>query len=501
MAVALRTVSGVLMLTALCVAPLNFGSTRPGAFQLLIALVGTGAAAWVVAELFALELKLPPLPARIGVLLVGVSAAGWLFFLQQPDAPAFTRTHYERIVARWPFSVVPRERTTLLIWAACSIVALFALCDLARDTGWRRAIAVVVLVTGTIVAVVGLIQNATHARGIYWDSSQRMPGAFFATFFHHTAAGAYLNSVWPVGLGLVLDQLKQCGRSPRSRWLVIAALVATAVVLAAHSGHVSRFPQVIAITLLASFALWTRLWKRLGAIRGLRLALTMGAIGLALVVLSMGAGRLKTIASRWNLLEFDRLRGSPQAVVTPPPPPAEWPRLMRDDLFVPSDHRNYPLGDRGATYAAAGHAIEERPWFGWGPGGWMAAAAAHSVDPFVRTFFLTMQFTHNDLLQTAVEWGLIGAAGWCLVIPASVVLALRRLGADPSRDFLAAGAVTALVALFTQSSIDFPLQIPAVQWNAIALTALAWTVGIPAGDAIASRGPQGAVRTLGRAAT
>jgi O-antigen ligase len=496
MAVALRTVSGVLILSALCIAPLNFGSTRPGAFELLIALTGIGAAAWVGAGLFALELRLPPMAARVGVLLVGASAAGWLFFLQQPDAPVFTRHHYERIVARWPFSVVPRERTGLLIWAACAIVALFALCDLARDTGWRRAIAVVMLVTGTIVAVIGLIQNATHARGIYWNDTQRMPGAFFATFFHHTAAGAYLNSVWPVGLGLALDRLRHCGRSPRSRLLAISALIGTGILLAAHSGHVSRFPQVIAIVLLAGFAVWTGLWKRLSAIRGLRLSLAMGGVGLAAVVLTLGAGRLKTIASRWELLQFDGLRGTPGVVVTTPPP-ADWPRLMRDDLFVPSDHRNYPLGDRGAAYAAAWHAVKERPWFGWGPGGWMAAAAAHSVDPFVRTFFLTMQFTHNDLLQTTVEWGLIGAAGWCLVIPASVVFALRRLGADPSHDFLAAGAITALVALFTQSLIDFPLEIPAVQWNAIALTALAWT---PAGDAFRSRAPQDAVRTLRAAA-
>lgn len=475
LAVALRTVSGVLMLTALVVAPLNFGSTRPGAFQVLIALVASGAGAWLLAALVSRDVQLPPLPARLGVLLVGVSSASWWFLLQQPEVPAFTRDHYARIVARWPYSVVPRELTTLLTWAACATVAMLALCDLARDPGWRRAFAIVVVVTGSLVALLGLIQNATRARGIYWDDSHPMPGAFFGTFFHHTAAGAYLNSVWPLGLSLALERLQHGGRSPRSRVLVFGALCATGLVLAAHAGHISRFPQVIAIAMLLIFSVWTGLWNRLASMRGLRLALIGGATLAAVCVLTFGAGRLKTIASRWHELEFDRLRGN-RAVVATPPPPSEWPRLMRDDLFVPSDHRNYPLGDRGATYATALRAIEDRPWFGWGPGGWMAAAAEHSGDPFVRTFFLTMQFTHDDLLQTAVEWGLIGAAGWCLLVPASVVFGLRQIGRAPSQDFIGAGAITALVALFTQSLIDFPLQIPAVQWNAIALTALAWSV-------------------------
>jgi O-antigen ligase len=148
---------------------------------------------------------------------------------------------------------------------------------------------------------------------------------------------------------------------------------------------------------------------------------------------------------------------------------------MRPDLFVPSSHDDYPLGDRGAMYAAAAGAIGERPWFGWGPGGWMAAEAAHSTDPFIRTFFLTIQFTHEDYLQTAVEWGLIGAIGWALLVPGGVVHALRRLRARPSRDILGASAVIALGALLTQSLIDFPLQIPAIQFNAVALSALLWS--------------------------
>ena len=115
-------------------------------------------------------------------------------------------------------------------------------------------------------------------------------------------------------------------------------------------------------------------------------------------------------------------------------------------------------------------------WLGWGPGGWTAAAAAFSSDPFIRTFFLMLQFTHSDYLQTCVEWGVIGALGWALLIPGAVVNALKRLQVRPSSDFIGAAAAVSLVMLLLQSTIDFPLQIPAIQFNAIALCALAWTV-------------------------
>jgi hypothetical protein len=105
----------------------------------------------------------------------------------------------------------------------------------------------------------------------------------------------------------------------------------------------------------------------------------------------------------------------------------------------------------------------------------MAAAAAHSSDPFVRTFFLTLQFTHSDFLQACVEWGLVGAAGWVLLVPAAAIHGIAKLGLNPSRDYVGAGATAALIAVLVQSIIDFPLQIPAIQFNAVALAALSWT--------------------------
>lgn len=473
---ALRMVAGVVLLTALFVAPLNYGSTRLLPFQTLVALVACGGGAWLLAGALAGTLPLPPRPAQLGVVLIALSAAVWLLVLAVPEAPAFTQAHLARIVRRWPNSVVPRDFSTVLAWSGALVVGLLALGDLCRDFMWRRATAAVILLAGVAVAALGLLQNATGARGIYWEQTHRMPGAFFGTFYHHTSAGAYLNTVWPLGLALALLGLQRTRRSPRLLLLICGSLAAVLLVFVAHTAHISRLPQLLATGALAGFGLWAGIWHALGQVRGLRLSLLVVTAGLVVAVVTLGASRLGTIADRWDQLQLTRLIGGQPAVALPPA--SEWPRLMRDDLFVPSDHRDYPLGDRGAGYAAALAAIADRPAFGWGPGGWTAAAAAHSADPFVRTFFLHVQFTHNDLLQTAVEWGLLGALGWVLLVPAGVVHALRQLGAQPSRDYLAAGAVVALVAVFAQSTIDFPLQIPAIQFNVIALSALAWTAPV-----------------------
>jgi hypothetical protein len=328
--------------------------------------------------------------------------------------------------------------------------------------------------TGAAVALLGLLQNATHAQGIFWDNQVPMPGAFFGTFFHHTSAGAYLNTTWPLGFGLALGGIRSRSVSPRATALIYGGLICSALILVAHSGHISRLPQVLAIVAFIVFTFWVGLWRVVGEVRGLRVALGGLSALLALAVLAFGATRLKDIRGRWDQLQWSSLKGGETASVNAPE--SQWPQLMRKDLFVPSEHREYPLGDRGASYATALRAITARPWLGWGPGGWTAAAAAFSNDPFIRTFYLMVQFTHSDYLQTGVEWGLLGGTGWAIVYLGGPIFALRRLGRRPSHDFVGAAATTALIAVLLQSLIDFPLQIPAIQFNALALSALTWSV-------------------------
>ncbi len=466
----LRSGSGWVLLCALAGAPLAWAGTRPVALTGLTALVAIGGSMWAVSAL----LIRPSLPAwpLVGAALVAAVAVSWCFLPTVP-LPEFTVRHLARVSARWPGSMIPREPGALITWAAASVLAFLALLDLVRERLWRVRTAVVIAATGIAVAILGLVQNASHARGIFWEHAPRGPTTFFGTFYHHTSAGAYLNCIWPTALGTALLLLQ--APASRARLAAGALLVGTVIVLAAHAGHISRFPQVVAAVFIGVTTFWIRPWRFASSISWLRPAplATVALLAVAAVSIVMHTGRTEIIRDRWASLEWRKLIGGGTPV--PPAAPAAWPALMRADLFVASDHRQYPLGDRGAAYATAVQAIGERPWLGWGPGGWIAAAAACSVDPFVRTFFQMLQFTHQDYLQAAVEWGLLGALGWALLVPASVILALRTLRSRPERDWISAGATLALGAVLTQSLIDFPLQIPALQLTALALAALAWT--------------------------
>lgn len=405
-----------------------------------------------------------------GAALIVAVAAVWL--VRPPlEIPSFTSHHLARVTARWPASMTDRAPRTVIFWAFAALLALFAAADLAREPRWRLAFVTTIVFTGVIAASIGLLQNATHARGIYWEKGPRLPGAFFGPFYHHTSAGAYLNSVWPLAAALTISGVRDGTR--HTNWIAALGGVATLLLLVAHTGHISRFPQVIAVGALVGLLLWLRPWNLLPTQRTFRFGLLLAALGMVGLVGIFGAGKIHTIRARWSELKMPALLG--QAETPPPAPPDTWPKRMRGDLFVASDHGGYVLGDRGAAYVAAWHAFERRPWLGWGPGGWIAAAAATSVDPFVRTFFLYLQFTHNDYLQTLVEWGLFGALGWALLVFGGLAHAFRRLARQPAFDLFGAGAIAALMALLVQSLVDFPLQIPAIQLNATMLTALAWS--------------------------
>ncbi|MCR6655789.1 MAG: O-antigen ligase family protein [Opitutus sp.] len=466
----LRNSSGWLLLCALALAPLAWAGTRPAALTGLTALVAAGGAVWAVSAL-SIRPALPLLPL-IGAGLVAAVALCWCF-LPSPTLPEFTAKHFARVSHRWPTSMIPREPATLIMWASACVLAFLAWLDLLRESLWRFRTALTVAATGIAVAVLGLAQNATHARGIFWEHGPRVPTTFFGTFYHHTSAGAYLNCIWPVALGAALLLLQS--PTPRARVAAGALLAGSMVVLAAHAGHISRFPQVVAAVFLGVSTFWIRPWRFMAGVEWRRpwVLIAVALLAVTAVSIVMQTGRTQIIRDRWASLEWRKLVGGGTAIA--PAAPETWPRLMRGDLFVVSDHSEYPLGDRGAAYATAGRAIGERPWLGWGPGGWIAAAAACSVDPFIRTFFQMLQFTHQDYLQTAVEWGLWGALGWALLVPAGVMRAVRTLRARPERDWIAVGAVLALGAVLTQSLIDFPLQIPALQLTALALAALAWT--------------------------
>jgi len=474
-------------LALLCVTtalvPLAWGGFRPAGRLALLAGWGVGGLLWLLA--LALAGRRPAVP-RAALLAAAALAclAGWAAVRTLPEpADAFTERHLERLETRWPASF---QRPAAPVVAGMTLAALLAgvaMADLGRRRTARFALAAAVLAGGLLTAVVGLVHNAAGVDTIYGEA-MRVPGRSFGAFFHHTAAGAQLNLALPLALmvlvGLVLRQRKGVA-SPLWAWL--GGGLAVVILAAAHAGNIARLPPVVGL-LGAAVAVLLACWWREGSMVASPEAAARSTPGrqgrlrvllAALAVLAMGAGlvtfthRLGHTGERWrDLTRQDERTGLRKA----PPPVEEWEARLRADYLIPSDFRGVFLQDRGAAWAVAGRAIAARPVTGWGPGGWASAASHHTREPFLRTFFLYVQFVHHDLLQAAVVWGVPGAALWLFLALGGWTRRLRsRFSDDP---LLAAALVGSLVAVGLQSLMDFPLQIPSVQAGFLVVAALGW---------------------------
>lgn len=473
--------SGAGLLLIVFAAPLAYAGTRAGPLHWLGLGLHAVVALWILA--LAVERRRPELP-RLLLAASGLFVAyAWLRYLVASPEPIslFTREHFARIVGRWPESVIPRTRLAVTLLCSGLAAVLPAAADLMRRSFWRRALPATMVACGAAVVFLGLLQNATGAQGIYWEMpTASMPSRFFGPFYHFTSAGAFINLCWPVAASLTLYSFNRYTTDGRPLSRAIGWGLITLLLLLGHAGHVSRFPQVIAgvvlLGLLAVHHPWTSVrWTwRMGA--GLAAAAIIAVGGIFWTIGK--SGRLGEIGARWNMLHVS---GTGKAA--PIPPPREvWPELVRDDLAIPWDQSHRFLGDRGAAYEFALDVIPKRPLFGYGPGGWIAAISQSATNPALGTFYLYLQFTHEDYLQTIVEWGLVGASLVAALLGGGVWTALRRLRDDakspsgrPDTPALVLGALAGLFAVLVQALIDFPLQIPANALYACMLLALCWS--------------------------
>lgn len=474
-----RTAAGVVIVVLIAIAPLNFGSTRQGGAEVLWAGNALAGVLWCASLLTGWKSAYIPRALALFAGLFATSALVWASGLLEPTSMVpFTASHLDRILRRWPTSVVWWTQDNLIGMMSSLILVVFAVTDLARSRRWRVVFALAITLVGVAVTGLSIAQNLTDARSIYWETGPRIVTNFAGPFYHHTTAGAYFNTVWPVAITLAW---MFWGRRRKTPWGTVAAAfltLTTIAVFAGHGSHVSRMPQVVGAILFPILVVGVMHQRRIRLSRLSDLAWLGIALGVVLCVGSLylivkHTGKLDEIEERWRSM-LPSTSGSREVIYTPSPPEEDWPRLMRDDLFVPSGREPGGRGPRLKSAETARKAIASRPWFGHGPSNWKSAASRKTSDPFVRTFFQTVQFTHQDVLQHAVEWGLVGGIGWWGILSGGLILIAYRSRKRGSVPVLQYGAATALLAIVIQSQWDFPQQTGVILFNVGVLAGLCW---------------------------
>ncbi len=117
--------------------------------------------------------------------------------------------------------------------------------------------------------------------------------------------------------------------------------------------------------------------------------------------------------------------------------------------------------------------LNDNLWTGTGAGSFYGVFPEYRQEDVGMTYF---NHAHNDYMQFAVEFGLIGFMPLLLVVMTTFIVALRaqRQRRDSLMRGLSFSSMMAIIAFGIHSTVDFNLQIPANAATFMVLLALAW---------------------------
>jgi hypothetical protein len=315
--------------------------------------------------------------------------------------------------------------------------------DLSRDSRWLLRLWWTIALAGGSIALLGLLQKATGAEMIFWQPAPvRDVKTFFATYYYHANAGAFLNLTMPCAIGLAVRTFQK--REPagvRALWLGLSVIMVVAV-----AANTSRMSELIALGLILMLAI-----KFLPDLfRGFsKTGLSLGLVGAVVVLITLfavaQASRLDLSMQRWQthetLTENGRLLAS-QAALTAIP-------------------------DAGAV--------------GFGPGTFRVIFPYYTA-PFDRITGV-WRFLHNDYLQTLLEWGWLGGALWGSLFFGGMATGIRNWLErknqvwSPRYRLLLPLVIFSLGAIALHAVVDFPLQIASLQLYVATYLGLCWGSG------------------------
>lgn len=423
---------GYAPLLAFCVVPAIFGlrATRGAApARLLLAALGAVCLAGVIQVLVPARV----IPARV----------------QAPPAVDFGRLHALVTMqpapaagAAVPISIAP-SRTILGLAFLTAFTLLLAGCTRGVSALGPKRLVRGIVILGSIVAFIGLIQSAVRAEELYGFWRDSKPGVTFAPLMNENHFAAWMAMVVSLAIGAfagdVAVALKDTAPDWRNRVLWFSSPRASGMILTAFAVAVMALSMVITIS------------------RG-------GLVGLLAIFL---------IGSTWMLRRQSGLRRAAGSVtlLVLIVVAASWGRADRTlDQFVGATEN---MGGRKEIWSDTWRIVRDYPLTGTGLNTYGIAMLHYQTAP-IATGAVTE--AHNDYLQLMAEGGLLLGVPILLAIGVFVREVWRRFreGADDRETYwLRAGAVTGLCAVAVMALFDFALQMPGAAAMFVVLGAIA----------------------------
>src|SRR5438552_9520131 len=318
----LRAAARWIFLAALVYAPWAYGGTTSASIQIINWLLLAAFILWII-ELVVSGRS----PARPRLLLfltcALIAIGGWMAVNAKSiyDSDFYTFVPLGNFASHLTGSVDYAISAAWMIRGALLLFAILFVVDLSQSNRWLlRLWYTIGLVAGSI-AFLGLLQKATGARMIFWQTAPPWGATtFFATYYYHANAGAFLNLVWPLTAGLAIRAfITPSNTGVRSLWVTIFVLT-----LASVFANTSRMAQLIAVLLFIplAFQLGPRVVRRLSHVEKNIALAGAGAIFLTLIALAQ-ATHLDQPLTRWQSLSENispTARGGAAAAASKPFP-------------------------------------------------------------------------------------------------------------------------------------------------------------------------------------
>ncbi len=431
--VSMRSVAALAPLGLIPLSAWAYGGTRDE--TVLVCAISACIAACITAVFYSKDFWVVRLPLIFSGLIL---AMGWgmALFPQMEYRLDWSRmVPLERAFPHWVPGTIDQTASfqemiviTALLAVLASLIAIFQS---------FKGVWLAVIVTGcTSVSLLGygIVQKLAGAPGIFWES-YRPPGTFFATWFYHGNAAAFMHMVFPYLLaGAFVSTTKAM------RGLFFAAILIT---LGAAWMNVSKagLPLIgVGSIAFAGGLLWLRGRE---AFTPLRLRWMLGAVA-GIIVLAISAPVLSPSTQRWQELPI-HLK-------------ADYPRFLIADITMRK-------------------MVPESGVFGFGPGTWRLAMPFFSHDLGDRAEGI-WQHAHNDYLETLVEWGWVGFLMWVAIFAGGCYRGVRSiltLGHRPDMAVVSLAALCSLLTTAIHAGFDFPFQIFSLQMIAVMSLAIVWT--------------------------
>src|SRR6266516_5974934 len=238
---------------ALVYAPWAYGGTTSTGIQTINWLLLTAFILWGV-ELIVSRRKprFPRVLLFVPAALIGIG--GWMACnaISIYDSDFHTFVPLQNFAPYLAGSVDYAISVAWIVRGALLLCATLFVADLSQSNRWLlRLWYTIGLVAGSI-AFLGLLQKATGAKMIFWQTAPPWGATtFFATYYYHANAGAYLNLVWPLTAGLAIRAFTaRCHPTMRAMWISVFVLTVAAVL-----ANTSRVAQLIALLLMVAICL------------------------------------------------------------------------------------------------------------------------------------------------------------------------------------------------------------------------------------------------------